>query len=175
MVRASTSEGRRGRLRAVESLAGWIFADMLLVLFLVGVGTAIPHAPPPPPPKIEKPKPTIVGMKTVPVKRTITIDADGITRRDKTAQSRACKALKEAFRPQIVAGDRAAFVLVFGGGTNPSAAALVAERLYPQLNCASDVVFPKKTVGRFYWDGKMSGDTARIEVFSYTTKEATTP
>ena len=71
------SSNRRGRLLASESIAGWIFADLLLVLFLVGLGSAIAYTPPEPPePPPEPPAvPQIVGMKTDPT--TVTLGVDG--------------------------------------------------------------------------------------------------
>lgn len=174
-IRSHMGEGRRGRLRAVESLAGWVFADMLLVLFLVGIGTAIPHEPPKviTPPKVVKTHkpPQIVGMKTTPVKKAIRINAAGLSSGDKAAQRAACTALKRAFDKQIANQARAAFVLVFGGGTEPGPATDIAGRVYPGLRCASPRVFPAGTVRRTYWDGKLGRDDARVEVFFYTTRK----
>ena len=74
---------RRARSRlSTESIAGWILADILVVLFIVGLGSAVPPkieaattkpsptptptaTPPKPKPK-PKPQPRIVGMKTKP-------------------------------------------------------------------------------------------------------------
>ena len=176
MAIAHHAESRRGRLRAVESFAGWVFADMLLVLFLVGIGSAIPQDPPPPPPKVEpkpKPKPPeIIGMETVPVKKSFQINAAGLTSGAKPAQAATCSALKKVFSPQIGRGDRAAFVLIFAGGSDPGVAVRVAERVSPELTCASRKVFPPVTVKRTYWDGQIGPDDARVEVFFYTTKKA---
>src|SRR3954469_11665453 len=80
-LRSSTGDGRRGRLRSSESVAGWVFADLLLVLFIVGLGTAIPQKvePPEPPPVGQpKPKPQIVGMETSPKKKTVQVRADAL-------------------------------------------------------------------------------------------------
>lgn len=177
-LRSSSREGRRGRLRAAESVAGWVFADMLLVLFIVGLGTAIPLAPSEPPraepkprpePKPE-PKPEIVGMETIPVKKEIGVDPAALTSGDSSGEDATCAALKKAFRDEAARASKAAFVMVFGGGSDPGPAIVVANEVFDQLPCAAPQVFPNDAVGRAYWDGGLAYDRARVEVFLFTTK-----
>ena len=142
---------------------------MLLVLFLIGIGTAIPQVPPPP--KVVK-SPEIIGMKTAPVRKQFLVDASALTSGDSAAKRATCAAVKKAFSKQLARQDRAAFVLIFGGGADPGPAGVLAEKVYPQLKCASAQLFPAGTIRRTYWDGKIRRDDVRVEVFLYTTKKA---
>lgn len=165
-------DARRGRLRATESLAGWVFADMLLVLFLVGIGTAVTLKVPEPEPEPEEPIEQIVGMNLDPQMERITVDSAGLLAGDKDAQKRSCRALKNAFSQQITDSDQAAFILIFAGGGDAGIAKRVSEKVEPQLHCASPEVFPKDTVARAYWDGKAdSVNNVRVEVFFYIKQE----
>src|SRR4051812_6159867 len=108
-------ETRRSRLVSVESVAGWVFADLLLVLFLVGLGCAAPAMPEPKPTtEVVKPKPKpeapIVGMKTDPVIATIRYDARAVARGGaRSPQGRTlCAKVRKATHP--LKGKRAALV-----------------------------------------------------------------
>lgn len=168
-VHSTIRAGRRGRLRTSESVAGWIFADMLLVLFILGLGTAIPVEPPEPVP-VPKPEPKIiVGMKTEPVKLTFDVSAPGLLAGD----SRAVKRVREVVGKQTGGlkkeGSRAALVLIFGGGATASLGQEVATKVYPHLNKASPQVFRRGTASRNFWDGSLAYGQVRLEVFVFTT------
>src|SRR4051794_6406451 len=108
---------RRGRLFSVESIAGWIFADLMLILFLVGLGSAkayTPPQPPPPPPKVAP----IVGMKTDPVLLNVAVAGKRLGKGTalKPGERQAlCKAIRREIGP--IRKERAALVLVFGGAS----------------------------------------------------------
>src|SRR4051794_34251431 len=156
--RSHRSEGRRGRLRASESVAGWVFADLLLVLFIVGLGTAIPQKIDPPKPKalpkpkIEQPKPQIVGMKTTASRVAVSLNADallGSGAAAATARRDTCLAVRRATGNLTARKAEAALVLIFGGHPDqPTRAQLVAAAVGQQLNCASPTLFPNKSFGR---------------------------
>src|SRR4051794_19806766 len=104
----------------MESMAGWIFADLLLVLFLVGLGSAVTHKPPPPKPQADvhhhKPKPPpIVGMQTRPEQVVVQFDAAALSAPGtKGAAARStCREIRTKTRN--IADKHAALILVFGG------------------------------------------------------------
>lgn len=194
-LRSSHSDGRRGRLRASESVAGWVFADLLLVLFIVGLGTAIPKEvePPEPPPK---PEPEIiVGMETTPTKVTVRVDGDALLVGGSPAakaRREACNRLRDATAELKKKEAEAALVMIFAGHpTDASRAQQVAAAVGQQLTCASRTVFPKgsfgpgKTAGpadvasgrpidgvvRPFWNGRLAYGEAQLEIYTYTTKK----
>lgn len=168
-VHSTIRAGRRGRLRTSESVAGWIFADMLLVLFILGLGTAIPVEPPKPVPELE-PVRQIVGMKTEPVKYTIDVNAPGLLAGDPRAVARVRRDVDKATARLEQRGSRAALVLIFGGGATASLGQEVATKVYPQLTKASSQVFRRGTASRNFWDGGLAYGQVRLEVFVFTTE-----
>lgn len=163
--------GRRGRLFTVESVAGWVFADMLLVLFIVGLGSAIAYTPPPPPEPEPKVAP-IVGMKTDPVPLVVDVDGQSLARGSRLTpveQRAVCNAVKERLAP--VRGERAALVLVFGGASDVESGQNVARAIGRQLKCAGPKVFQGTVPTRAFWDGSLPLGKARLEVFLFLRQE----
>lgn len=162
--------GRRGRLFTVESVAGWVFADLLLVLFIVGLGSAIAYTPPEPPepPKPEPKVAPIVGMKTDPTSVIIDVDGAALGRGVSLgpAQRRAvCAAIRSELSP--VKGERAALVLVFGGAPDVTVGQNVARGIGGQLGCADRRVFRGAVPTRAFWDGTLPLGKARLEMFLF--------
>lgn len=197
--RSHGSDGRRGRLRATESVAGWVFADLLLVLFIVGLGTAIPQKIDPPKPKpLPKPKielkPQIVGMKTTASRVAVNLDADallGSGPKAVAARRSTCLAVRNATGRLTAGKAEAALVLIFAGHPNqPTRAQQVAAAIGQQLNCASPTLFPSKSfstanvpspadvtsrqeftgVVRPFWNGQLPYGKAELEIYVFTTK-----
>ena len=163
---------RRGRLFTVESIAGWIFADLLLVLFLVGLGSAKaytppePPEPPPPPPKVAP----IVGMRTDPALVRVRVNGQRLgsgTSLTKSEQRTVCRSIRQELRP--IKGKRAALVLVFGGAADVSTGQNVARAIGRQLNCADSKIFRGAVPTRAFWDGTLPLGSARLEVFLFVT------
>lgn len=158
---------RRGRLLSAESAAGWIFADLLLVLFIVGLGSAIKYTPPPPPepePKI----PPIVGMKTDPTALTVAVNGELLstgTTLPAKAKDAVCDAIRS--RTRSLRGERAALVLVFGGAGDVTSGQNVARAVAGQLGCADDEIFRGKVPTRAFWDGSLPLGQARLEIFLF--------
>ena len=150
-------ESQRGRLLSVESIAGWVFADLLLVLFLVGLGTGIARDEEPP----------IVGMSPDSINLNINFDAARLATSDPEKQ-KVCESIRNESLGRLD-GKRAALVLVFSGGKNPAAGVDSSSRIRSQLSCANDEVFRKDLVFRDYWDGSLPSGAARLEVFVYLT------
>lgn len=194
-LRASHTDGRRGRLRSAEAVAGWVFADVLLVLFIVGLGTAIPTIIEPPEPP-EPPKPQIIGMETKSTKVTVRVSADELLSTGPAAdkaRSAACRSVRQATAKLTDDKAEAALVMIFAGHPNEaSQAQRVAAAVGQQLNCASPRLFPKDGFGpgkiatpadvtsgseiggvvRPFWNGRLPYGEAQLEIYVFTTKAA---
>ncbi|MFB7937399.1 hypothetical protein [Streptomyces sp. NPDC056049] len=148
-------------------LAGWLFADMLLVLALVAMGDrgdplaaeARPGASASPKPgasKPAKPKGPRAVVRT-PVKVSIAA-APG----DRTAMRNRLREVTAKY-----AGRQAAFVLTFGRHPDPGAGGTYASEVNSQLAKARPDMF-KGTTTRDFWKGGTSGGRADIEIYFYT-------
>lgn len=176
-MRRRHREGRHSRV-FFESIAGWVFADLLLVLFIVGLASAIPVDPPEPPPPTPRPAHTkkpkvIVGMKTEPIKKTVRFNASELTtpgKPGKAERKRVCKAIRKAVAGRVFDGRRAALVLIFGGASEAETGQRVARTVGKQLRCADKALF-KGAPYRDFWDGSLRYGAARLEVFVFTTKK----
>lgn len=164
---------RRGRLLSAESIAGWVFADLLLVLFIVGLGSAIAYTPPEPEPREVKEKKEkverIIGMQTDPVSITVGVDGGALSGGAALtgAQGQAvCRAIRGEIDP--IRGERAALVLVFGGAGDVVFGQNVARAAASQLDCADDRVFRGNVPTRAFWDGTLPLGQVRLEVFLFT-------
>lgn len=104
------------------SLAGWVFADLLLALVVIsiGVNAALPQptpAPPPPPPppsptKEAAPPAKAVSVHQSPYCRAFRVDLTGVERKDPRAHEQVAQRIRTEFGG--LHGARAAFVLTFG-------------------------------------------------------------
>lgn len=184
----TTNGGRRPRW-SIESVAGWVFADLFLVLFLVGLGSAVtvkPAAKPTTKPTIiatakptpkPTPKPTspIIGLKPKPALLSIAIDADALTSGGQAATAAgavACARIRAETAAKVKA-QQAGLVLIFGGGPDVSSGQEVARGVAKQLSCANRAVFSRSTPSRPFWDGTLDYGQVRLEVFVFTTKKTT--
>lgn len=161
---------RRGRLLAGESVAGWVFADLLLVLFLVGLGSSIAYTPPEPPKPPPKEAP-IVGMKTRPTSVVAEVDGALLGRgaRLSPAQARnVCHAVRKRLGP--VKGERSALVLIFGGARDVETGQNVARAVSRQLRCSDGRLFRGTVPTRAFWDGSLPLGEVRLEMFLFLRK-----
>lgn len=165
---------RRSRILSGEAIAGWVFADLLLVLFVVGLASAVPEEPPKPEPSAApSPEPEIVGMRTIPSKATIRFNATELVAGGGSARAEAddvCKAVRKATTK--LRGERAALVLIFGGAPEAAPAQRAARAVGKQLTCADGDLFPPGTPSRPFWDGGLDYGEARLEIFSYITEQS---
>ncbi|WP_281154779.1 hypothetical protein [Streptomyces sp. HYC2] len=158
---------RRPRFTPLH-LAGWLFADMLLVLALVSMGdrgdplaaqAAARPSPSADPTPSTKPTPTATGPRSVerkPVKLRLTA-AVGDTAR-MAEELRAATARYE--------GRSAAFVLTFGQAPEPGAGQAYAREVNKSLREARPKMFTDATT-RDFWSGGASG-AADLEIYFYT-------
>lgn len=165
----STRSKRRGRnLLRPEALAGWVFADLLIVLFIVGLGSSSPPEIPDPA-VVEEEMPKIVGMRQDPEVLTINYDAGTLIGSGSSSADEAklvCERITEAASP--LRGQRAALALIFGGGQDIGVALESAVRIADQLPCADPALFTG-TTARDFWDGALPKGSARLEIFLFTT------
>ncbi|GGZ26302.1 hypothetical protein [Streptomyces nitrosporeus] len=148
-------------------LAGWLFADLLLVLALVAMGdrgdplaaAARPSASPsaePAPAKSRKPTgPRAVQQK--PVKVSITA-APG----DRRRIEQRLRAVTAPYK-----GRQAAFVLTFGRHADPGAGGAYAHEVNSLLKKARPGMF-EDTTTRDFWKGGASSGHADLEIYFYT-------
>ncbi|MFE0702490.1 hypothetical protein [Streptomyces sp. NPDC058872] len=159
---------RAPRFNALH-LAGWLFADMLLVLALVAMGdqgdplaaerAGTPTgtaAPTPAPSKSAAPKGPRAVNRT-PVK--VSIDAAPGDGARILAQLKAVTARYE--------GRQAAFVLTFGRHPDPGPGGAYAGEVNSLLPKARPDMFEGATT-RDFWKGGTSGGHADIEIYFYT-------
>ncbi|WP_129305649.1 hypothetical protein [Streptomyces sp. L2] len=149
-------------------LAGWLFADMLLVLALVSMGdrgdplaaraAARPSlsadAKPSP-----GPRPTPTGPRSVerkPVKLHVTAAAG-----DTARMVKELRAATTRFK-----GREAAFVLTFGQAREPADGQAYAREINRSLHAARADMFRDATT-RDFWNGGASG-AADLEIYFYT-------
>lgn len=149
-------------------LAGWLFADMLLVLALVSMGdrgdplAAQAATRPSPSPGAElspEASPTPQGPRSVerkPVKVHVTATVDDTARMVK--QLRAATARYE--------GRAAAFVLTFGQAPEPGDGQTYAREINKSLRKARPDMFTDATT-RDFWNGGSAG-SADLEIYFYT-------
>lgn len=117
------SRGIRGRRRisSVETMAGWVFADLLLVLFVIGLGSQITALAKPETPTVE-PSPPVSepqsppSMRLDPITVSIPTNPAQLLSSDPAQAGAAKQALVDAILEQTTAIDneRAAMVLVWG-------------------------------------------------------------
>ncbi|MGW0939003.1 hypothetical protein [Streptomyces sp. NPDC002666] len=150
-------------------LAGWLFADMLLVLALVAMGDrgdplAAEAAAKPAASASAKPKPSATpkpkgprAVRNKPV--TVSIDAAPGDRQRIEQRVRAATA---AYR-----GRQAAFVLTFGRHADPGAGGAYAHEVNSLLAKARPDMFEGATT-RDFWKGGSSSGHADIEIYFYT-------
>lgn len=149
--------------------AGWLFADLLLVLFVIGWGTEssaaqTPSIPPtsPLPTPISSPSPSPSptptptappGLAKEPVVLTLSVNLDGDRLADPSAVTRDIGTLVEALgRP----GDQAGMVLVWGYSNDVDHGMKIAESVAQLLISGSEEVFENATT-RNFWKGGQSG------------------
>lgn len=166
------SRPRRGFRFSPLHLAGWLFADMLLVLALVSMGdrgdplAAQAAASPSPSPSASaedepspEPSPTPTGPRSVerkPVKLSVSAEAGDAAHMVRQLQESTAR----------YEGRSAAFVLTFGQAHEPSDGQAYAREINKALRNARPEMFTDATT-RDFWNGGAPG-TADLEIYFYT-------
>lgn len=155
---------RRGRL-GTTALAGWLFADFLLVLALVAMGDQAdplaekrptPHPTVSSPNPKPKPKPTRSGPRSV-AKTRYVFSVSGTD--NASLQRQIAKATQRR------TGQEAAFVLTFGGTRDGTA---YARRINVLLHRARPAMFTQDTATEDFLQLDAKADTASLWVYFYT-------
>jgi hypothetical protein len=165
----------------IPLLAGWLFADLFLVLFIVAfssqpaVPAATPTHRPSPSPSVSKtpiPKPTQMGLDQNPVNIVVNVSPAEVDNPATNAQGVA--ALLSGLHAQLQAmhllGDRSGFVLIFAtsvetAGDPINEAVKVANSIIPILKARDTVTFGN-TSGEGLWGGQ--GDSFHFQIFFFT-------
>jgi hypothetical protein len=158
---------RKGRRFQPLHLAGWLFADMLLVLALVAMGdqgdpqaAKTPGPSPSPSAPEQSKKPRNKGPRAV-VRTPVKVGVDARAG-DKDAIVRELRKATARYE-----GRQAAFVLTFGRHTDPGAGGSYAHEVNALLEKARSDMFRGATT-RDFWKGGASSGHADIEIYFYT-------
>jgi hypothetical protein len=175
-----STRGRDYSVPRVAMLAGWLFADLFLVLFIVAFSSqpAIPASA-----VIPKPKPTVspspvaspkpqMGLEQNPVNITVPVSPADVD--DSATHAHAVAALLSGLHSQLAAqhllGERSGFVLIFATGTTDqiNEAVAVASSVISILKTQDAVMFGK-TSGEGLWGGSgTSGSSFHFQIFFFT-------
>ncbi|MBY8340737.1 hypothetical protein LXH13_30590 [Streptomyces spinosirectus] len=159
----STRPQRRTRRPGVVVLAGWLFADLLLVLALVSMADR-------PDPLADPPKPSPAPSTSAPTKpHPSPTGPQGVSRSpikfkvhgtDKGSLQRQLRSATAKWK-----GRTAALVLTFGGGQGGT---VYAHRVNGQLSKARPDMFGKRMATDDFLDLSASANTAVVRVYFYT-------
>jgi len=155
-------------------LAGWLFADLFLVLFIVAFSSQPTVATPKPkvsaspsalaspgrsPKPAPAPKPSRLGLEPAPVNIDVAVSPAAID--NPATRPQASRQLLASLNAQLAArhlsGQRAGFVLVFAGSVTGASdpideAVRVATMIIPILDKQDDAIFAAAT-GEGLWGG----------------------
>lgn len=167
----------------IESLAGWVFADVLLVLFIIGLGTQVTtvtraEEPPEGKPAVAKPappKPAIkIGMKEDPVFVYVDADVAGVLGPAGPKKNAATLALRNdiAKKTAGLQREQGALTLIWGCTETTAAGMELARAAGGQMELARPTTFTGARE-RPLWDGGCKkGEDVRLEIYLYNTKPA---
>jgi hypothetical protein len=156
-------------------LAGWLFADLFLVLFIVAFSSQPTVAKTTSAAHQATEKPGAQGLESTPVDFDLPVSPDDLDSSDPDVYDAAKAALLSGVHSELAAkhmlGDRAGFVLVFAtsveGSTDPIDEAIkVATSVISMLKYGDPTIFPSGTGGEGLWAG--SGDYVQFQIFFYT-------
>ncbi|GAA2372940.1 hypothetical protein [Nonomuraea africana] len=161
---------RRADRMRTALLAGWLFADLFLVLVLVGLASlpvttedAAPTSTPEPTVTAEPPERD--RLEKLPVGFAVEIPPARF--RDAGRRAAATRELLRRIDAELKARDltgrRAGFVLAFASGPEPGAAQRTAEVVYQDLRRRHKVFRDSSGLG--YWTG--AGDHLEFKIFFF--------
>jgi hypothetical protein len=174
----------RGHRQNVPMLAGWLFADLFLVLFIVAFSSQPTVAMSKPTSaaktttgahKATAKKPGTQGLESTPVDFVLPVSPDDLDSSDPSVYDAAKAALLSGVHSELAGkhmlGHRAGFVLIFATSVEDAAdpideAVKVATAVIPMLKLGDPAIFPAGTGGEGLWGG--SGDYVQFQIFFYT-------
>jgi hypothetical protein len=162
-------------------LAGWLFADLFIVLFVVAFASqlSVPKTPGPTPtptvskspPPIKRHKPAQMGLQQNPVNIRVNVSPTAVD--DPGTRATAVAALLSGLHEKLAAkhllGVKSGFVLIFAtsvpGASDPINEAIkVAKSIKPILKRRDAATFGK-TSGEGLWGG--SGESFDFQIFFF--------
>ena len=166
MSRLRAGRGARGRMGA-DNMAGWLFADLLLVLFIIGLGSQLTVLPSPEPPPEPEPTPVVSEPAGAPVMRQeaqvidVAVNPEALLRRDPAELARL--AAEVDAKTADFGESQAVLVLLFGYADNATAGQAIATGVAEVLT-TRPAPFTPATETRPLWQGGPAG-TVRLEIF----------
>ena len=172
----------RNRGRAVHNtavlMAGWLFADLMLVLFVVGLGSQ-PTAYPAPLPTVAAPSPTPTPTPTKPpalAKDSVIIQVSvdfGDLLGTGSERERAIAELREQVVTELdnrnLSNDRAGMVLVWTYHDDVDYSQRVSQAVAEQLSSFNRTFFDDSTM-RPFWRGARAAQSSRVDLEIYVLK-----
>lgn len=180
----SDRRSRSARNHSMDWMVGWLFADLMIVLFIVALGTndvsagPSPARSPTPTAKPSKPTPTPTvipstpgppGIATRPATYTIQVAAARIlggTTADRSAELRLFRDKLRAIAQRSLAGRQAGIVLVWAESPDVNRGMRLAALTGSQLKAAHPQVF-RATVPRTLWKGGGSEGRVVLEIYLF--------
>lgn len=177
---------REGRSHSMDWIVGWLFADLMIVLFIVALGTNDVSAGPTPArtptPAVKPPKPTptptptktpsrprLPGIATEPALFTVPIAADRVLGGSSAVRTAELTKFRDRVRviaQQNLVGRRAGIVLVWGESPDVNRGMRLADLAGRQLTAAHPQVF-RATVPRTLWKGGGSEGRVTLEIYLF--------
>lgn len=169
---------RLARRGSAASLAGWLFADSLLVLMLVGLGTQVPQstagpvpavpatatASPPPCPSCPS-KPAPLGLQSEPVILTVDVDTQRLLSGSHDELARVQSEVQRLAKDRL-GGKGAAIALIWGYSSDSKRGRRISSRVAEVLTEATDSSFATVT-NRPYWHDASEEGRVDIELFVF--------
>jgi len=153
----------RERRRDMFSLAGWLFADLFIVLAIIFVASTAMRLPPEnaltPTPTVSKP----VSLNPQPIDISVKMDVKRLLANDPITSSEIEMRVREQLSQQNATQLTAGLVLTFGGGTQDGKIAHAINALLSKMGG----IFGSRTVYEDYIDLQALFGTAVIRIFVY--------
>ncbi len=163
-MRTARSRARARRRMGADSMAGWLFADLLLVLFVVGLGSQITLTPQPEP----EPAPVVAEPAGPPVMRQeaqvveVSVNPAALLAGDQAEIDRL--AAEITAKTAGMQDSQAVLVLVFGYSPVPDRGVAISEAVAGVITTLP-APFSPQTQTRAFWDGEPTEGTVRLEIF----------
>lgn len=160
----------RGPTVPLIAVAGWLFADLLLVFFIVSLGAPRPYEEPEPEPTpTPTPEPTpepSLGLDREPVEVEFQTSVSAAASGDDSAVQDLRDALED--HEDELGGREAGMVLTFGGTQNGTA---LAADINDLLTEADPELFAGSATREFHDLAASSGSVA-VEIYLFTTEDS---
>lgn len=168
-MRREPREHRFQIMSGAPATAGWVLADMLLVLMIIAFGVQVTSAAPPQPeePPVQRQKERErqrPAMQQRPVKLMIRLGADALV-----SGSRGMKTLVRrqiSRQTRTLRGRTAALVFVWGRAPEVGRGLAIANAVQQQVRPANPRLFGRALI-RPYWSGGREG-TVELEIYVFS-------